>query len=125
MLLRVLFIAVLLHVAAWAATPCPKYSCAAPQWTVERIVTLNNTASSSALVNFPVLVTLTPEAVNYSDIRSGGADIRFYTSSCLALSYEFDVSGAVRGVCARGMFKPLSFSVWSRHLLKMATPPCG
>ncbi len=46
-------------------------------WPYRVNLTLNNTALTMDLENFPVLVHLNPGNFNYSDARTDGADIRF------------------------------------------------
>ncbi|MDB5047746.1 MAG: repeat-containing protein [Fibrobacteres bacterium] len=67
-----------LQVAAEAATPAPAPYLA---WTHTRTLSLNTTASGSGIsgnvARFPLLVRLSPSLLDFSSVRSGGADLRF------------------------------------------------
>ncbi len=50
-------------------------------WLSRKKITLDNSASSENLVNFPVLVQLSSSNIDYTKVKDGGADLRFYDSN--------------------------------------------
>lgn len=73
-----------------AATPPCTY-CPGAAWSVQQVLQVDNGNASHTLTDFPLLVTLNPGNVNYSNIAANGNDLRFYDASCVELSYEIDV----------------------------------
>src|SRR2546429_8040805 len=60
-------------------------------WTYRKKITLDNTASSSTLTNFPVLISLSSSNFTFSKAQSAGQDIRFTDSDgTTALSYQIE-----------------------------------
>ncbi len=60
-------------------------------WAYRKKITLDNTASSTTLTNFPVLVSLTSSNFTFSKAQSAGQDIRFTDSDgSTLLSYEIE-----------------------------------
>lgn len=46
-------------------------------WSHRSKLVFNNSDQSSSLTNFTVLVQLTPDRIDYSNVKTGGADLRF------------------------------------------------
>ena len=66
-----------------------------PSWTARRKITFDNRASSTALTNFPVLVTLDSTTIDYTKTKAGGADIRFVDAdNATALNHEIETWNA-------------------------------
>ena len=60
-------------------------------WNKRIKITVDNSAQSQTLTNFPVLVKLNSSNISYSDFKSDGSDLAFYTSSLDDwLDYEID-----------------------------------
>src|SRR3990167_2897975 len=60
-------------------------------WLARRKITLNNSASSENLTNFPVLVQLSASNIDYAKTQGAGEDIRFVDADgTTALSYEIE-----------------------------------
>jgi hypothetical protein len=60
-------------------------------WLYRRKITLNNSASTENLVNFPARVSLSASNINYAHTQNAGEDIRFVDSDdTTALSYEIE-----------------------------------
>ncbi len=60
-------------------------------WQNRKKITLNNTASSENLVDFPILVSLTSNEIDYSKTKNAGEDIRFTDpDGTTLLSYEIE-----------------------------------
>ena len=55
-----------------------------------RKITLNNSASSENLTNFPVLVQLSSSNIDYSKTQNSGQDIRFMDADGTTLSHEIE-----------------------------------
>lgn len=60
-----------------------------PSYNFSQKLTINNQAQSS-LSEFPIMVKLNTTRVNYADFKAGGADLRFYDSSCNLLAHEIE-----------------------------------
>src|SRR3990167_4024543 len=62
-----------------------------PNWTSRQKITLNNSSSSVALTNFPILVLLNSGRINYAKTQDAGQDIRFVDADdTTTLNYEID-----------------------------------
>jgi hypothetical protein len=63
-------------------------------WAYTRRLFLNTTVSGASIMNtvydFPVLVRLDQSMVDFSEVKAGGADLRFTTSDNRLLSYEIE-----------------------------------
>jgi hypothetical protein len=60
-------------------------------WLYRRKIMLNNTASSEALVDFPIRVSLSSSNIDYTHTQDSGQDIRFVDSNdSTPLSYEIE-----------------------------------
>jgi len=60
-------------------------------WLARRKITLDNSASSENLTNFPVLVQLSASNIDYAKTQGAGEDIRFVDADgTTALSYEIE-----------------------------------
>ena len=59
-------------------------------WQNRTRITFDNSASATALTDFPVLVTLTTADVDFDKIKAGGADIRFVDDDGFELNYEIE-----------------------------------
>lgn len=60
-------------------------------WSARRKITFNNTASSTALTDFPVRVSLNSSNVDYAKTQNSGQDIRFTDSDGITLlKYEIE-----------------------------------
>ncbi len=60
-------------------------------WLSRRKITFDNSASSTNLTNFPILVSLTSSNIDYSKTQDNGQDIRFVDADgTTALSYEIE-----------------------------------
>lgn len=72
-----------------STTPANWWSTA---WGARRKITFDNSNSSEALVDFPVLVPLDSTTINYSKTRDSGQDIRFVDAdNSTELSYEIEL----------------------------------
>jgi len=61
-------------------------------WINRRKITFNNSSSAEALVNFPVLVSLSSGNIDYSKTKDAGQDIRFLDSDgTTLLDHEIEV----------------------------------
>jgi hypothetical protein len=62
-----------------------------PDWTYRKSLTFNNSNQSENLINFPVLVILTPGNFDYSHCQSDGRDIRFVDADdTTGLKYQIE-----------------------------------
>lgn len=59
-------------------------------WPYRMKLTIDNSASTENLIDFPMMVKLTPERFDYSFAQVDGDDIRFVDSDGTALDYECD-----------------------------------
>jgi len=59
-------------------------------WPYRMKLTIDNSASTENLIDFPLMVKLTPERFDYSFAQVDGDDIRFVDSDGTALDYECD-----------------------------------
>jgi len=61
-------------------------------WTSRRKITINNSASSTSLTNYPLLIKLNSARVDYSKTQNSGQDIRFVDPSdpTVVLPYEIE-----------------------------------
>lgn len=59
-------------------------------WLYRRKLAFNTTGITSALTNFPTLVTLNPSNIDYSKTGTNGNDLRFVDKNNNALSYEIE-----------------------------------
>ena len=60
-------------------------------WTYRKSLTFNNSNQTENLINFPVLVILTPGNFDYSHCQSDGRDIRFVdTDDATQLKYQIE-----------------------------------
>lgn len=59
-------------------------------WHYRRKFTFGNASSTEHLANFPVLVKLDSNRVNYSDTQNSGQDIRFTDPNGVLLKYEIE-----------------------------------
>lgn len=60
-------------------------------WGARRKITFDNSASSEALTNFPVRVSLSSSNINYSKTQNSGQDVRFVDSDGTLLKHEIEV----------------------------------
>ncbi|MEM7313229.1 MAG: DUF2341 domain-containing protein, partial [Planctomycetota bacterium] len=60
-------------------------------WSLRRELTFDNSASTSNLTNYPVLVTLDASNIDYSQTQNTGEDLRFVDSNGTVLDYEIEV----------------------------------
>ncbi len=60
------------------------------QWLNRTKITFNNTSSATNLADFPVLIRLDSGNVDFSNIKAGGADIRFVDDDGTLLDYEIE-----------------------------------
>ncbi|MFB3104262.1 MAG: DUF2341 domain-containing protein, partial [Pseudomonadales bacterium] len=60
------------------------------QWQSRTKITFDNTNSGVDLDDFPVLVSLTADDVDFAKIKAGGADIRFVDDDGMPLDYEIE-----------------------------------
>jgi hypothetical protein len=70
-----------------------------PQWKYARTLVLNTSTTGAdvtgTVVNFPVLIRLTPANFDFSQTKAGGADIRFTKSDTTFVPYEIERWDAV------------------------------
>jgi len=59
-------------------------------WPYRMKLTIDNSASTEDLADFPLMVKLTPERFDYNFCQTDGDDIRFVDSDGTALDYEVD-----------------------------------
>jgi hypothetical protein len=59
-------------------------------WQNRKRITFDNTASAQDLTDFPVLVRLTAADIDFSIIKSDGADLRFIDDDGTSLDYEIE-----------------------------------
>ena len=61
-------------------------------WSTRRTITINNSASSENLTNFPILVKLNSSRIDYDKTQNNGEDIRFVDPSdpTTVLSHEIE-----------------------------------
>jgi hypothetical protein len=59
-------------------------------WLNRKVISFDNTASSSNLTDFPVLIALDSTKIDYSKTQNSGQDIRFVDGDGTALSYEIE-----------------------------------
>ena len=59
-------------------------------WQYRQQLTINNASSSEDLIDFPMLITLTPSRVTYTDFAGDGRDIRFTDTNGDLLDYEIE-----------------------------------
>ncbi|MDX2054640.1 MAG: DUF2341 domain-containing protein, partial [Polyangiaceae bacterium] len=62
-------------------------------WKMRRSITLKGT-QAEALVDFPVLVQLTPQNFDFASAKSAGEDLRFTDSMGVALDHEIEAFGS-------------------------------
>jgi len=60
------------------------------RWHKRIKLTIDNSASTETLTNFPTLVTLTSSQISYSDTQNLGQDIRFTDNHGVELKYEIE-----------------------------------
>ena len=59
-------------------------------WLNRTKVTFDNSSSAENLTNFPVLMRLTADDIDFSKVKASGADIRFIDSDGTELDYEIE-----------------------------------
>ncbi|MFZ2206160.1 MAG: DUF2341 domain-containing protein [Microgenomates group bacterium] len=65
-------------------------------WLHRKELTFNNSAQSSNLVNFPVLVVLNETNFNFAEAKANGEDLRFTdTDGSTLLSYEIEIYDSI------------------------------
>ena len=73
-----------------------------PLWNYARQLVLNTTPDgadvSGNVMNFPVLIRLTAADFDFSQVREGGADLRFMKADATALPYAIEVWDAAAGL---------------------------
>ncbi len=62
-----------------------------PEWSSRRKITLDNSASSENLIDFPIRVSLTSNEIDYDKTKNNGEDIRFVDGDGTLLSHEIEV----------------------------------
>lgn len=59
-------------------------------WTYRQRLTLDNNSQAETLLDFPVLVRLTPPRTDYANMVADGADLRFVDALGVPLDYEIE-----------------------------------
>jgi biopolymer transport protein ExbB len=94
-----------------------------PGWKFSKRLWLNTTASGAnvagTVMNFPVLVRLSSGNLNFSDVKSGGEDLRFTKSDGTPLSYEIEHWDASQSSAAIWVKVDTIFGNDSTHFITM------
>ncbi|KKU82931.1 MAG: hypothetical protein UY09_C0001G0005 [Parcubacteria group bacterium GW2011_GWA2_47_8] len=75
---------------AGTATSAAQQVWALDGWQYRRKLTINNSASTETLTNFPLLVALNSSRVTYANTQDAGQDIRFTDANGQQLDYEIE-----------------------------------